>query len=94
MLLNSKRHFDRRGVRELSGKISVGLKFLLVNIPLCERLAGQSMDKSYLPLPQGVSSHFLIEIFLAPPPMVYISQVFVLLEGVLMLMTTTTETYL
>ena len=38
--------------------------------------------------------HFLIEMYLAPLPMVYIFlNLFVLLECVLMLMTSTTETY-
>ena len=41
--------------KSFSGNFSVGLKFLLVNMPLCERPASQSMGKSYPPpLPQGV----------------------------------------
>ena len=39
-------------------------------------------------------SHFLMEMYLAPLPMVYIFLIlFVLLECILMLMTSTTETY-
>ena len=34
-------------VRELSGNFSVGLNFYLVNMPLCERRAGQSIDKPH-----------------------------------------------
>ena len=44
-----KAFLNVRRVTELSGNFSVGLKFWLVNMPLCERPAGQSMDKSYLP---------------------------------------------
>ena len=40
------------------------------------------------------NSHFLMEMFLAPIPMVYVFRsLFVLRQYVLMLMTSTTETY-